>query len=213
MAYAARGRPAVSASRPEVALHRLAQGQLDLDGLPEWLDPWVRSTMAADPNVRPTPEEIRSWITGRSLPTAETVPELVQQTWVAPTVVAPVPDEATRVLEQADDARLERRSTLTALRWGSALVMVAVSLAVGLLAPLLLVLLVTVGFTVVGVFVMLVRDRNQEKGFHVPPTWSFALAAPIALGAGLSTVIGIFGAIIALFVLLVLFFLFGGDFG
>jgi serine/threonine protein kinase len=213
MAYAARGRPAVSASRPEVALHRLAQGQLDLDGLPDWLDPWVRSTMAADPTARPTPEQIRAWITGRAAPSAETVPELLEQTWLVPTVAGPVPDEATRVLQHAEDVALERRSSLAAARWGSALVLVAAALAVGLMAELLVVALVTVVLIVVGVFVMLVRDRNPEKGVGIPPTWSFALAAPVALGAGLSTVIGIFGALIAIVVLLVAFIAFGGDFG
>lgn len=213
MAYAARARPVVSGSRPEVAFERLLQGQLDLDGLPEWLEPWVRSTMAAEPSARPSAEQLRAWVTGRNSPTDETVPELLAQTWVAPTVPEPVPDIATRVLDRAEDTGIERRSNLVAARWGSALLVVLAGLAAGLLANLLLVVVLSAIGIVAAVFVMLVRDRVGKEGPSIPPTWSLPVASVVCLGAGLSSVIGIGGAIVALVVLLVLFFVFGGDLG
>jgi hypothetical protein len=214
MAYAARGRPVIVASRPEVAMNRLLQGELDLDGLPPWLDPWVRATMAAEPTARPSATQLREWITGRAVTSDETVPELLQQTWVQPTVAEPVPDLATEVLERAHDHEVERRSTLVAVRWGSALLVLAAALAFGLLADLLVVVIVTAVLLVGAVFASLFRDKYPDgRAWNVPPTWSIALAAPIVLGAGLSTVIGVWGAIIALVVLLVLFFVLGGDLG
>lgn len=213
MAYAARGRPAVSGSRPEVALNQVAQGRLDLDGLPEWLDPWVRAAMAHDPNLRPSPEQIRVWITGRDVPTEDTVPALVQQSWVVPAVDEPLPDAATEVLEHAIDAGEERRSSLTSARWGSSVVLLFGALAVGLLADVFLALIVTVVLIVAGVFVMLVRDRASHRSKRIPPTWTVPTAGVVTLGAALSNYIGIAGAGIALAVLLVLFFAFGGDLG
>lgn len=214
MAYAARGRPVVVGSRPEVAMNRLLQGELDLDGLPPWLDAWVRSTMAAEPTARPSALQLREWITGRAVTSDDTVPELLQQTWVQPAVDGPVPDVAADVLERVEDVVAERRSTLSAARWGSGLLVLVAALAFGLLANLLVVVVVTALVLVTGVFVSLVRDRYPDgRSWNVPPTWSVFLAAPVVLGAGLSTVIGVWGAVIALFVLLVLFFVFGGDLG
>jgi serine/threonine protein kinase len=214
MAYAARGRPVVVGSRPEVAMNRLLQGELDLADLPPWLDPWARATMAAEPTARPNAMQLREWITGRAATSDETVPELLEQTWVQPTVAAPVPDLATEVLDRAHDAEVERRSTLTALRWGSGLLVVLAALAFGLLAGLLVVVIVTAVLLVAAVFTSLVRDRYPDgRSWNVPPTWSIAVAAPVVLGAGLSTVVGVWGAVAALVVLLVLFFVLGGDLG
>lgn len=214
MAYAGRGRPVIVASRPEVAMHRLLQGELDLDGLPAWLDPWVRSTMAAEPTARPSALQLREWVTGHAVTSDETVPELLRRTWTQPPVAEPVPDLAAEVLEKAGDVVAERRSTRSSLRWGSAVLVLVASLAFGLSAELLLVVVVTAIVLVVGVFVSLVRDRHPDRGgWNVPPTWSIGLAAPLMLGAGLSGVIGVWGAVIAIVVLLVAFFAFGGDLG
>ena len=116
MAYAARGRPAVAGSRPEVALQRMAQGEYDLAGLPGWLDPWVRASMAGDREARPTAEQLLAWITGRAAPSADTVPEMLDRSWATPTVAEPLPDEATRVLERAEDTAIEQRQSRSLVR-------------------------------------------------------------------------------------------------
>jgi serine/threonine protein kinase len=214
MAYAARGRPPVAASRPEVALHRMAQGEYDLEDLPAWLDPWVRSAMAGDPTTRPTADELLAWITGRSAPTDATVPEMLDHRWVSPTVVEPVPDEATWVLDRAIDAEIEQRGSRQMARWGSALVIMAAALALGLTADLLVVVVGVAVLAVVTVGMVIFRERRPDGAPPpIPPTWAFGLAVPVLLGAGLSTVIGVAGAVIALLVLLIGFFALGGDLG
>lgn len=211
MAYAARGRPVVSASRPEVVAVHLSQGRLDLEGLPAWLDARVRAALAADPAVRPTAEALLTWITGRHDPSADTVPELLARTWLAPTVEEPVPDEVTEVVDRAVDEAAERRSARSAARWGSAVLIVAAALWVGLTFDLLFALIVFVVLVVVTVAVRLGRERLEPDARPIPPTWAIGLAAPVVLGAGLSQVVGVIGAVVALLVLLVLFFLLGGD--
>ncbi|HEX6419674.1 MAG TPA: serine/threonine-protein kinase [Acidimicrobiales bacterium] len=53
MAYAARGRPALAGHAAEAAA-RAARGELDLEGVPAWLQPTVRAAMAPDPRGRPS---------------------------------------------------------------------------------------------------------------------------------------------------------------
>jgi hypothetical protein len=60
MAYAARGRPAVGGSTPQVAAHRAAQGAVDLAGVPAWLTPVVRAALAPDPATRPTAAQLEA---------------------------------------------------------------------------------------------------------------------------------------------------------
>ncbi len=63
MAYAARGWPAIGGSSPQVAAHRAAQGDLDLDGVPGWLAPAVRAAMAPEPAARPVAAQLHAAMT------------------------------------------------------------------------------------------------------------------------------------------------------
>jgi hypothetical protein len=99
------------------------------------------------------------------------------------------------------------------VRWGSALVVVAVAAIVGATVPLLVAVIVTAVVMVAAVALRLGRERLPDGARPVPPTWSVALAGPVVLGVGLAQVVGPVGAVGALLAIIVVFVILGGDIG
>jgi hypothetical protein len=77
MAYAARGRPVVAGSSPEVVAQRVLAGEADLAGVPAWLDPWARAALSVDPAARPSAGSLRAAMTAAPSSSAAAGPETV----------------------------------------------------------------------------------------------------------------------------------------
>lgn len=185
LAYAATGRPPATGSRPEVVLRKVLDDDLDLRGLPAWLDGPVRRCLARDPARRPTAADVFT-------STATTV--------VPPTAPLAPPTEALPV---------ERPRTWEP--WAVRAGLLVVGVVAGLvLPPLLLVLLATV--TVIGAAALKLwsEERADEKVLLVNPG-TLVLAALLGGVAALSQVIGVLLALVAILGLIVVFFALGGD--
>ncbi len=68
MAYAALGHPAVGGAGPEVVATRILRGEVDLDGVPSWLAPWVGAALSVAPGERPTPDHLVAAMAGAVAP-------------------------------------------------------------------------------------------------------------------------------------------------
>ena len=255
MAYAARGWPAIDGI-PTVAAGRAARGEIDIEGLPAWLEPTVRAAMATDPASRPTVPELRAAMAGPG-DLHDTVRDGLPTTRVQPGAnrTARMPEPPARGGRQRPDrpgaGRLDpgtqdagRRGSGRAgagrydagaqdagrdgagragsgrpggdrrvARWVSGVVVLAGAVAIGFFAGLLGTIIVTAVLVIVAVALALSREGVSERPDPVPPTWTVAVAAPVALGVGLAQVFGPLGGVAAVVGLIVLFFVLGGDIG
>jgi eukaryotic-like serine/threonine-protein kinase len=238
MAYAARGRPVVIGSSPEVVTDPGLQGEADLAGVPGWLESWVRAALSTDPAVRPASDALLAAMSApRSSPAvagpdAAAAPTAVEH--ALPTVAfdadptrergpgvaagppapaGPAPPGASEAAAVTGaigprDAELRRRRTI---RWVSAAVILVAAVAVGFFAGLLGAVIVTAVLVILAVALRLGRENQPSEVPPVPPTWAVALAVPVVLGTALMQAFGVVVGAAALLGLVVLFFVLGGD--
>jgi eukaryotic-like serine/threonine-protein kinase len=248
MAYAARGRPVVTGSSPEIVAHRILVGEADLAGVPDWLDAWVRAALSPDPTARPAPTGLlaamtaapsspiaaagadaarqRTEVAHEPLPTqaSDADPTRVQDAGAAgaggaagDTVPAGAPPESLPGIEPTVGAgaaaagpagpagrrRLARRV--------SAVVILGAAAAVGWLAGLLPIIIVTAVLFMAAIALRLAQENDPRHARPIPPTWAVGLAAFVVLAVGLMRAFGLVAGAAALIGLVVLFFLLGGD--
>ena len=98
-----------------------------------------------------------------------------------------------------------------AARWVSGVLVLAGAAVVGLVAGLLVTVIATAVLVMAAVGLALAREGSPPGARPVPPTWTVGLAGPVALGVGLGQVLGPVWGAAAVVVLIVLFFLLGGD--
>jgi serine/threonine protein kinase len=196
VAYAATGRPPARGSRPEVVMRRVLDGELDLDGLPAWLDPLVRRSLDPSPARRPTADELAAALDPDRGPAALRT-QVLESTRTTAAPAPPIPEPTTE-----------------GTRWGvlgaRAAVLVA-GLVVGLVAPPLVVVLV-VTLAVLAAVGLRLWSEAREQHLVVGPV-TVAGAALLAAGAALSSAFGLVAGILALAALVVLFVALGGDLG
>lgn len=205
LAYAATGRPPADGNRAEVVLRKVLDGDLDLRGLPPWLEGSVRRCLDPDPRRRPTAVELRAELSPGGAAGSVTAP-------LAPTAVAPIEVPPTAVAP-ADGASAAERSTPTWVphAWRGAVLVGGVLL--GLFVPPLLVVIVIAVAVLVAIGLKLWSEtRGTEVRLPVGPATVIGAAALAALAA-LAQLIGLLFAVIALVGLVVLFFVLGGDLG
>ena len=111
------------------------------------------------------------------------------------------------------DEGSEPRGASRGARLLTAALVICGALALGWFADLLIVVIVTAVLVVLSVVLRLSRLRLPEGSRPLPPTWSVALAGPVALGAGLMAAFGPVVGAVVLLAILVLFVLLGGDIG
>nr|MBO2503666.1 hypothetical protein [Thermoanaerobacterales bacterium] len=70
-----------------------------------------------------------------------------------------------------------------------------------------------VALALVAVALRLARSTAPAGARPLLPAWSFALAAPVAIGVGVAQLVGPVGGAVAVLVLLVVFLLLGGELG
>jgi len=222
MAYAATGRPPVTGSRPEVIQVRAARGELDLDGVPDWLRPLVERAMAPDPTDRPTALELAAEL---GVPSDAELTQVLERTWVQspPAVVAPtVVDAAPTVVDPPDPSETPdplvshvapadepggRRRTLES--WGRHWVVgvvLAVAGAVFAWTAGFLLIVVVIGVLVVVAAVL--RIWQQEREPRPPLRWapdpaSLVVAALATAGAALASAFGLVWGALALLAIVI----------
>jgi hypothetical protein len=123
----------------------------------------------------------------------------------------PPPPGAAGPVAPGDEAGPRVASPL--VRLAVAAVVVGAAAVLGWFADLLIVVMVTAALVVLAVVLRLSRLRLPEDARPLPPTWSVALAGPVALGAGLMAAFGAVAGAAVLVVIVVLFVLLGGDIG
>jgi serine/threonine protein kinase len=205
LAFAATGRPPADGSRAEVVLRKVLDGDLDLRGLPPWLDRIVRRCLDPDPSRRPTAHDLvtdldprRALTDAATAPLAATAAAPVE---AAPTTALPAPPEPAPK-EKVDWVALALKATV-----------VGVGALLGWLAPPLVVMIVIAVATVLAIVVRVwTEDRAEEKHLPVGPG-TIIVAAAVAAITAMAQVIGLLLAVIALVGLIVVFFVLGGDFG
>lgn len=205
LAFAATGRPPADGSRAEVVLRKVLDGQLDLRGLPPWLDRLVRHCLDPDPARRPTSAELVAELDPRrALADAATAP--LAATAAAPVEAAPTATPPARP-EPAPKKKVDWIPL--ALKAG----VVGAGALLGWLAPPLVVVLVIAAAVVLAIVVRVwAEDRAEEKHVPVGPG-TIVVAAAVAAITAMAQVIGLLLAILALVALVVVFFVLGGDFG
>ncbi len=104
-----------------------------------------------------------------------------------------------------------RRGGRRVARWVSGGLVLAGAAAVGLVAGLLVSVIAAAVLVMAAVGLALAREGSPPGARPVPPTWTVGLAGPVALGVGLGQVLGAVWGAVAILVLIVLFFLLGGD--
>jgi serine/threonine protein kinase len=220
LGFAALGRPVVRGGSADMTIDRIIRGQLDLDGLPAWLAPWVGAALAVEPEDRPGVPRLLAAMTGDDVtapaPPRPTQPETRTRADTRRyTVGAPadVPDRGRS--RGATDGMYPSggEDGRPGVRWGSAVAVLGVAALVGWLTPLLVSVMVTAVAPVVAVVLRLSRERLPDRSRPVPPTWAVALAGPVVLVVGLAQVVGVVWALMILVVLVVAFVLIGGDIG
>jgi eukaryotic-like serine/threonine-protein kinase len=205
LAFAATGRPPADGSRAEVVLRKVLDGDLDLRGLPPWLDRIVRRCLDPDPSRRPTADDLVSDLDPRrALADAATTPLVATAAApfeAAPTTALPAPPESAPK-EKVDWVPLVLKAAVVG---GGALL--------GWLAPPLVAMIVIAVAIVLAIVVRVwTEDRAQEKHLPVGPG-TIIVAAAVAAITAMAQVIGLLLAVIALVGLVVVFFVLGGDFG
>jgi hypothetical protein len=205
LAFAATGRPPADGSRAEVVLRRVLDGDLDLRGLPPWLDRIVRRCLDPDPTRRPTAHDLVTDLDPRrALTDAATAP-------LAATASAPVDAARTTALPARPAPVPKEKVDWVPLALKAAVV--GVGALLGWLAPPLVVMIVIAVAVVLAIVVRVwTEDRAEEKHLPVGPG-TIVVAAAVAAITALAQVIGLLLAIIALVGLVVVFFVLGGDFG
>jgi eukaryotic-like serine/threonine-protein kinase len=195
LAYAATGRAPAAGSRPEVVMRKVLDGDLDLRGLPPWLEGVVRRCLDPSPARRPMADELLAELSGET-----TVPLEAVDVASAPTTPGLRPPEP-----EVPPGRSVPWGTLAA-RAG----VLVVGVVLGLVLPPLAVALVATGGVLAAVAVRLTIQEEEERRLVVGAGTIF-LASLLCAGAALSIVLGVVGAAIALVALLVLFLVLGGD--
>lgn len=224
MAFAATGRPPVTGSRPEVIQVRAARGELDLDGVPDWLRPLVERAMQPDPAARPTAAQLAGEL---DVPSDAELTQVLERTWVQspmPAVVTPTVVEAaspTAVARSApsaptvapeqemeeDEAPGGRRRTLESWvrHWVVGLVLAVAGAAFAWTAGFLLIVVV-IGVLVVVAAVL--RIWQQEREPRPPLRWapdpaSLVVAALATGGAALASAFGLLWGALALLAIVI----------
>ena len=222
MAFAATGRPPVTGSRPEVIQVRAARGQLDLDGVPDWLRPLVERAMEPDPARRPTAVQLATEL---SVPTDAELTRVLERTWVqippavvTPTAVDPVrstvargsgtmPSVGTSDPHDATGPAVRDGRSLShwGPRWGPGLVLSAVGAAFASVAGFLPIVLAVTAVVVVAASL---RIWEVERLPRPPLRWapspsSLVVAAIVTTGVGLTQLLGVIGGLLALIAIVV----------
>jgi serine/threonine protein kinase len=193
LAYAATGRPPADGSRAEVVLRKVMDGDLDLRGLPPWLDVIVRRCLAPDPAQRPSASDL--------------VTDLDPRRALAATASVVVP--ATEVTEPPPAPGTPLNWQPWVLRAG----VLAAAAAFGLVAPPLVVVLVVTALVLAASGLRVwSEERARERKFALGPAVLLA-AAGLATLTALAEVVGLLLALIAIVAFVVVFFVVGGDFG
>jgi serine/threonine protein kinase len=190
LAYAATGRPPADGPRAEVVLRKVLDGELDLGGMPPWLDSVVRRCLVADPAQRPMAE-------GLFAPGATSV---IQATEVQEHPAVPEPEAGPT-------------AAATWEPWAARAGVLVAGVVLGVVAPLLVVVLVGTVAVLAAIGLKLwAEGRADEKILWINPG-TLVLAALLAGVAALSQSIGLLLALIAVVGLIVLFLVLGGDLG
>lgn len=234
LAYAATGRPPVAGSRPEVIQVRAARGELDLDGVPDWLRPLVVQALDPDPGRRPTAEALAAEL---GVPTDVELTQVLERTWVPaaarPTGLAPSSGEASTAVDPLDGPTVAALGSDTspaaplgepptgephlvpdlATRWIVGAVVAVLGAVFAWNAHFLPIVLV-IGVLVVAAAV--VRVWQQERGPRPPQRWvpasgSLVVAALATAGSGLSQALGLIWGLLALLLIVVVLFFMGVD--
>lgn len=205
LAYASTGRPPADGSRAEVVLRKVLDGDLDLRGLPPWLEGSVRRCLDPDPSRRPMAPELRAELAPGGAAVAATAP-------LATTAVAPieVPPTAVEAPDGPSDAERPTPAWVPHAWRGAVLVG---GVVLGLLAPpLLVVILIAVAVLAAIGLKLWSETRGTDLRLPVGPATVIGAAA-LAAVAALAQLIGLLVAVVALVGLVVLFFALGGDLG
>lgn len=210
MAYAATGRPLVAGERTETVIAKVLDGALDLEGVPGWLAPLVTAATDGEPTHRPTADELvarldRSMrgLAGGDL-TRIDAPTVLAPAHVRPTVAEP-PTRSGR-----GDGRTDGRDWR---RLGLRVATMLAGLVAGMALPgLIAVIVFTIGVLVAGGLRLWTEERRKGD----PPALNggtVLVASLLLLAASLSSLIGIWLAVIAVIALMALFIAVGGDIG
>jgi hypothetical protein len=99
------------------------------------------------------------------------------------------------------------------VRWVTAVVIVGGAAAIGLFGGLLVAVIALAVLLMAAIGLRIGRERLPEGARPVPPTWAVGLAGPVVLGVALVRAFGAVWGVAAMVVLIVVFFLLGGDIG
>ena len=202
LAYAATGRPPADGPRAEVVMRKVLDGDLDVRGLPDWLDRVVRACLRPDPAERP----VAAGLFAPGGPTVVDQPTAVQPAPTAP--LDPPPAATAGTPGGPDGSGAGGRG-----RWAVRGAVVAAGGLAGLLAPLLVVVLGTAVVVLVAIALKVwAEERAEERRLVVSPG-TLVLAALVAVVAALAEVVGLVLALLAVTALVVVFFALGGDLG
>ncbi|HLT68560.1 MAG TPA: serine/threonine-protein kinase [Acidimicrobiales bacterium] len=217
MAYAATGRVPAAGPTAEASAARAASGDLDLDGVPDWLAPTVRAALAPRPGDRPSATDLLAIMRApgsRPPGRAEGAAEEVTLAGTIATTAAGGGPTRTRPRDGTPTAvAVPRAGARRALRWLVGPAVVAAAAAVGAVAPLLATIILAVVLVLVAIALRLATSTGPAGARPLLPAWSFALAAPVAVGVGVAQLVGPVGGAVAVLVLLVVFLLLGGELG
>ena len=227
LVFAATGHPPVSGSRPEVLQVRAARGELDLEGVPDWLLPAVRRALDPDPTRRPTAAQLAIEL---GVPSDAALTEVLERTWTlagapagaapdAPTVAADAPATAVATvgataIDAPDPAPappvLEGAAapgTLPAWvpRWIPGMVLAVFGATFASVAGFLAVVLVVTTILVVAASV---RIWEVERLPRPPLRWapspsSLVVAGLVTAGSGLAAALGVVWGLLALVAIVV----------
>ncbi len=230
MAYAATGRPPVTGSRPEVIQVRAARGELDLDGVPDWLRPLVERAMDPRPSSRPTAARLATEL---GVPSDVELTRVLERTWVqglpavaTTTVIEPAPPDVPAAPPRVGPAPASgrdrvpgsdappapaaadattRRGGAWAVRWAPGVV---VAVAGALFAAVAGFLAIVLAVTAIVVVAASLRVWEVERQPRPPLRWSpsptaLAVAALVTAGAGLAQALGVVGGLLALLAIIV----------
>ena len=233
LVFAATGHPPVSGSRPEVLQVRAARGELDLEGVPDWVLPVVRRALDPDPTRRPTAAQLAIEL---GVPSDAALTEVLERTWTlaggassagpsgpsgtgarvaAPTPVAPMaptvverPTPAPAAAAQPDagpGAAASRGGPSWALRWIPGIVLAVLGATFASVAGFLAVVLVV---TTILVVAACVRIWEVERLPRPPVRWSpspssLVVAGLATAGSGLAAALGVVWGLLALVAIVV----------